>query len=245
MKRGISIVMPAYNEGAIIEKTVAACKEKILDRFSKGEIIVVDDCSTDNTSKILNRLKNSLPQLTIHRNSENMGHGPSLMKGLKAARFEYIFCIDSDYQHEPAEFWKLFSIIQESDMVTGIRQKRNDPLHRKVLSKAVSLFTRYVFSCPLRDLNIPFKLFRTDSLEGILPFVSPRSSIPSILITLTAHGLGMHIQQVVVTHLPRTSGRCSLPGPRLVLFCLKALGELLKFRLETWSSIKAHGPVNG
>ncbi len=233
--------MPAYNEEAAIEKTVLDCREKILNRFSQGEIIVVEDCSTDATRNILKKLSGSVPGLVLLLNDRNMGHGPSMIRGLNASKHEYIFCTDSDGQQDPAEFWRLFPLIQEAHVVTGIREEREDPEYRKILSWFTNSLARWIFNCPYRDLNIPFKLFTRPGLEAILPHVPSDSMIPSILIMLTAHKLGLNLKQVEVTHFARTTGKCSLPGPKLAIFCIKALTELLKFRFETWHTLKGQG----
>ncbi len=230
--------MPAYNEEAAIEKTILDCYGNILNRFPKGEIIVVEDCSTDATRKILKKMSHSVPELVLLMNDKNMGHGPSLMKGLAASRYEYIFCMDSDGQHDPSEFWRLFPLIDEAHLATGIRKERRDAGYRKVLSMLLNTFIKLAFNCPYRDLNIPFKLFSRQGLEAVSPHVPFDSLIPSILLALTAHGLGLGFKQVEVTHFPRTTGKCSLPGPRLAIFCIKAFAELMKFRFTTWKTIK-------
>ena len=237
MTGGLSIVMPAFNEAAVISRTVRECYEKILSRFPRGEIIVVDDHSTDNTLEVLKQLEKDLPCLTIIRNDTNLGHGPSLLRGLHHARYSHIFCMDSDYQHPPEDFWKLFPHANHADVVMGMRANRNDPWHRKALSRIANLAARTLFACRVRDLNIPFKLFRQEALSMIISRIPDDSLIPSILMVAVACRMKLRLKQVPVRHLPRTTGQCSLPGARLIRFSARALGELLLFRIQKWKKL--------
>ncbi len=247
MMGGVSIVMPAYNEGAIISRTIKDCYEDVISRFdSGGEIIVVDDCSTDQTWQVLDNLKKGLGcRLKLIRNQKNLGHGPSLLRGLLLAGNEFVFTLDSDYQHVPGEFWKLFQQLGKHQIVTGLRTRRNDPPYRLLLSKAANLTVAHLFGCDLDDMNIPFKLFRRPCLMAILPHVPKDFSVPSILIMAIAFKMGFSVKQLPVTHLPRKTGRCSLPGKRLMLFSLQAFYELFRYRLGRWRKIKPAGQQNG
>ena len=238
----LSIVMPAFNEEEIITRSVEELADKVLARFDDGELIVVDDCSRDRTWEILLDLQQRIPALVPLRNPQNRGHGPSLLRGLRAARCQYIFTLDSDYQLPPDEFWKLFPAITEHDIVTGLRHNRQDPPYRKVLSRTVNLTARWLFACNLQDLNIPFKLFHQEALKTILDELPENCLTPSIFIMLAASGMGFSVCQVPVHHLPRTTGRCSLPGLRLISFSCAAFGELLQFRLRQWPKITQSTP---
>ena len=241
MTQSLSIVMPAFNESAVIARTVRECNDIILSHFPDGEIIVVDDHSSDNTHEVLQNLRDEIPGLTVVRNAANMGHGPSMLRGLRMAPGHLVFCIDSDYQHPPGEFWKLFNQADGADIVIGQRAERRDPLHRRVLSNMANLAVRGLFACPVRDVNIPFKLFKRNALDMVLDYIPDDSLIPSILIMAVACRLNLNIKQVPVIHLPRTTGRCSLPGRRLFFFASRAFGELLRFRAGMWR--KLPGPA--
>ena len=237
MTHDLSIVMPAFNESAVIARTVRECHDRILSHFPAGEIIVVDDRSSDNTYKILKRLEGDMPKLTVVRNAGNMGHGPSMLRGLRLTVSSLVFCIDSDYQHPPEEFWKLFAQGEGADIIMGKRAERKDPLHRRALSGMANLAVRSLFTCPVKDVNVPFKLFKRRALNSVLNYIPDDSLIPSILIITVASRLNLRIRQVPVTHLPRTTGQCSLPGKRLFFFAAKALNELFRFRAGAWREI--------
>ncbi|MEE4242557.1 MAG: glycosyltransferase family 2 protein [Desulfopila sp.] len=238
MNKSISVVMPVYNEVATISKTVHECNTKILAHFSMGEIIVVDDKSTDGSLALLEALSSEVSSLRVLRNSQNLGHGPSLLRAIGEATGEYVFCIDSDYQHLPGDFWLLFSKIEKADVVIGLRSQRQDPVHRKILSRLANSLIRLIFNCSNKDLNVPFKLFRRTDLQAILPLLPGNAYIPSTLAVLAAHTAGFSIEQVSVTHLPRNSGTSSFLGWHLLFFCTHVLRELLWFRVKKWNNIR-------
>src|ERR1019366_5675204 len=99
----LSIVMPAYNEGDIIEKTVREWYDEVIRRIPGSEIIVVDDCSKDNTREVLARLAREIPALRPLTSPANGGHGKALRYGFDHVQRDWIFQTDSDRQHVTAD----------------------------------------------------------------------------------------------------------------------------------------------
>ena len=246
MKGSLSIVMPAFNEGQILSKTVIHCHQQILSNFERGEIIIVDDCSTDNTAEVIKELIDRFGDcIRLIRNRENLGHGPSLIRGLHAARCKYVFVIDSDYQHIPHDFWKLFPKMNRYHVATGLRSHRKDPMHRLILSKCANRLVASLFQCSLKDMNIPFKLFKKECLDTVLLYVPKNFKVPSILLVAIALKLGFKVVQLEVTHLPRSTGRCSLRALKLLSFSCRALAQFVAYRLGPWRRIGSASLVNG
>jgi dolichol-phosphate mannosyltransferase len=228
----LSIVMPVYNEDQVVELIVLDLERHVVDRLAVGEVVVVDDCSTDRTGAILDRLARERPWLVVDHAAENAGHGPSVVRGLLRATGDWIFQLDSDAQFEIEDFWRLWAARAEADLVLGVRVERRDPLHRLVLSRVVSLTVSALARRRVRDPNVPFRLVRRELYDDLAPLLSPTTLAPSILVTVGAVARAWRVVEVPVRHLARSRGSSSLRSLRLVSFSLRGLRELLAFHRE-------------
>jgi glycosyltransferase involved in cell wall biosynthesis len=225
----LSIVTPVYNEADVIEQLVLELEREVVARCSDSEVVVVDDCSTDGTAAILDRLAASRGWLTVDHARVNQGHGPSVIRGLTLSAGEWIFQLDSDGQFLVSEFHALWTRRQDADLVLGVRTARRDPLHRLLLSRVVAATVSLLARRRLRDPNIPFRLFRRDLWDDVSVVLGEKPLAPSILLALAAARRNWRIVEIPVTHLPRQRGSSSLRAWRLVGFSLGGLRELLAF----------------
>src|SRR5690242_11893517 len=97
----LSIVMPAYNEGDLIETCVQEWFDEVVSRIPGAELIVVNDCSSDDTGPIVTRLGRQLHGVRCVTPQSRGGHGRALRFGFDHATQSYIFQTDSDRQHVP------------------------------------------------------------------------------------------------------------------------------------------------
>jgi glycosyltransferase involved in cell wall biosynthesis len=230
VNESLSVVVPAWNEEAVIGALLAEIDREIATRFEHVEIIVVDDASTDDTPGVLAGLGGLGGRLSVLRSDRNRGHGPSVLRGLGHAQGDWIFQLDSDGQFVVTDFWDLWGCREGADLVLGIRVQRRDPKHRLALSRVISVAVSLLAGRRLRDPNVPFRLLRR-ALWTDLEQLVPRDALaPSILITLGAVVRGFTVVEVPVSHRPRARGRSSLRSFRLLGFSLRGLGELLRFR---------------
>ena len=228
-EKSLSIVVPVYNEGSIIEEFTRDYYREIFQGFSDAEFIIVDDCSSDKTPRILDRLKEELP-ITVFRLPTNQGHGKALRFGLDRASKDIIFYTDSDYQHAPEDFWKLYENLDGNDLVLGFRQQRRDSFFRLVLTRLVRMTVAAFFGLNIRDINIPFRLYKKEPLKKALALVDKEALIPSILIVLALFRSGGKIKEIPVRHYARKFGQGSLVSWKLLRFCYRAFIDLLAFK---------------
>jgi len=203
----VSVVMPCLNE----EKTVGICVEKCLKVFKEqnidGEVIVVDNGSTDNSAEVARKAGARVVF------EERKGYGSAYLKGLSEAKGKYIIIGDSDNTYDFLEIPKLLSpLINENyDFVNGTRLKGKilpgamPWLHRyignPVLTKILNLFFHTKFS----DVHCGFKAFTKESLEKLnlkcigMEFASE--------ITIKAAKAGLKICEVPITLHPNAVGR--------------------------------------
>jgi len=208
----VSIVMPAWNEAEIIEPCVREWYNEVVSKIPGAELIVVDDCSTDATGDIVKRLGAELPGVRCVRPMRNGGHGKALRTGFAEAAKAYIFQTDSDRQHLPRDFWKLWSQREEADFVFGIRKQRADGVVRVVITRSMRLLNLAIWGVWVKDANCPFKLMRRDALRTVLAQIPRDCFIPMVLVSVLSRRMQFRVREVDVEHLPRKGGTASLKG---------------------------------
>lgn len=222
--------MPVYNEEEILERTVREHYGEIIEAIAGSEFIIVDDCSTDDSPKILENLEKELSGIKVIRPGKNGGHGKALRLAFENASCDLIFHTDSDYQNNPKDFWKLYNEIEENDLIIGCRTIRHDPFHRLVITRIVRLVNLVSFGYYLKDANSPFKLIRKKCLMDCLESISPEAFAPSILLALTAKWKGYRVMEIPVEHFERKTGKVSIANWKIVKACLISFSDTIKLR---------------
>jgi glycosyltransferase involved in cell wall biosynthesis len=154
----ISIVIPAYNEQDVIVDTIVRCKKVLQQMFgNEGEVIVVDDCSKDNTYELA---KNAGAIVITH--PHNAGYGRSLKDGIARAKYEMIVITDSDGTYPIESIPDLYSEYQKGfDMVVGARQGKNydESIKKKMLRKLLKFLVEYTAGRKIDDINSGLRIF--------------------------------------------------------------------------------------
>ena len=229
----LSIVMPAYNEEEIIERTVREWYEEVISRIPGSELIVVNDCSKDKTGEVLARLAKDTPGLRPLTPERNGGHGRALRHGFDRASQEWVFQTDSDRQHIPSDFWKLWEQRETTDFVLGVRSSRADGPVRVFITTVMRLTNFVVWGLWIRDANCPFKLMRRQAMEKVLMCIPRDSFIPMVMLSIICRKMNYRVREVVVEHLPRRGGEQSLSGLwKWIKVGSRCLRQLLALRMR-------------
>lgn len=164
----ISVVIPVFNEERWLEEVVRRVKAT---PFPK-EIILVDDCSTDGTRAILERMKSD-PELRIFLQEKNQGKGAALREGFKHVTGDVVVVQDADLEYNPAEYPRLLQPIVEgkADVVFGSRfigeQHRVLYYWHSVANFTLTMLSNWFTNLNLTDMETCYKLFRREVLAGI------------------------------------------------------------------------------
>ena len=221
----ISTVLPAYNEEENVAEAVSSVI-KVMDSITTDyEVIVVDDGSSDGTSRAVEDLMKRYPQVRLIRHPVNRGYGGALRSGFEAARGDLIFFTSSDNQYDVAEIKRLLPLIEEADIVAGYRAQRQDPIIRRFFAWGWNTLVRLLFGYAARDIDCAFKLFRREVLNRV-PLASMGAMIDTELL-VGARKRGLRIREVAVSHFPRRAGRQTGGRPDVIL---KAFHDLWDFR---------------
>jgi dolichol-phosphate mannosyltransferase len=171
-ERRCLIVLPTYNE----QENLRGIVESIQQHAPAAEIVVVDDESEDGTGALADTLSQEHPGkvFVIHRPSKD-GLGRAYVAGFKFALerdYELIMQMDADFSHDPSYLPQFLEQISDHDLVLGSRYIKgisvvNWDLKRLILSRAATVYVRFITGLPLTDATSGFKCWRREVLEAI------------------------------------------------------------------------------
>jgi glycosyltransferase involved in cell wall biosynthesis len=172
----ISIIVPAYNEASTISNILDKLIHLSLINNITKEIIVVNDCSKDNTWEILNTYKNEHPLVNIQlfQHDVNQGKGAALHTGIKKATGDVVVIQDADLEYDPNEFNILLKPIEEdvADVVFGSRFMGGKP-HRilffwhSIGNKFLTFLSNMFTNLNLTDMETCYKMFRREIVQSL------------------------------------------------------------------------------
>jgi glycosyltransferase involved in cell wall biosynthesis len=172
----LSIIIPAYNEGATIHRILDKVKAVALINALEKEVVIVNDCSTDNTEEaILSYAKQNLSLGILYRKHEvNKGKGAALHTGIREATGDFIVIQDADLEYDPQEFNILLKPVLDgfADVVYGSRFMGGRP-HRILFfwhtigNKWLTFMSNMFTNLNLTDMETCYKLFRSDVIKSL------------------------------------------------------------------------------
>ncbi len=167
----LSVVVPAYNE----EATVSTVISKLLLVPDLLEIVVVDDCSSDKTSSILQEITARNPQVVVLRHSVNRGKTAALKTGFKASRGDIVMVQDADLEYDPTEIKNLIQPILDghADVVYGSRflvrkAARVLYFYHYIANKLLTLLSNLLTNVNLTDVATGYKAFRGNIIRNMV-----------------------------------------------------------------------------
>ena len=202
--RSLSLVLPAYNEAAVIRQAVREAEDALGRLFADYEVIVVDDGSSDATAGVVADLLPTAPHTRLVRHGLNRGYGAALRTGFEAARCPLVAFTDADCQFDLADLGRLADLATEYPVVVGYRHDRQDPWRRRLLSRGYNLLARTLCGTGVRDVDCALKVFRREAVADLLP--ESRGFFVNTEMLTRARLRGYAVAEVPVTHRPRAGG---------------------------------------
>jgi glycosyltransferase involved in cell wall biosynthesis len=224
----LAVIIPAFNEAATIGRVI----RRVLLQECVQQVIVIDDCSTDETSTVAQAFSREL-RVRIIRHAANRGKGAAIRSGLEAITAPIVIIQDADLEYDPIEYPKLIGPILEgrADVVYGVRGFASHTAYSYWFvqgNRLVTTATNILFNCYIQDMETGFKAMRTDLMKR-LRLRSNRFSVePEITGRLLR--LGYRIHEVPVTYYARSREE----GKKLTWRDgVRALFTLARIRLQT------------
>ncbi|HZE89846.1 MAG TPA: glycosyltransferase family 2 protein [Verrucomicrobiae bacterium] len=216
---GLSVVLPAFNEEENILATVEAVRSAVEKLTGNFEILVVDDGSHDRTGAIADALSREDRRVRVIHHSENRGYGAALRSGFAAMTKGFCFYTDTDCQFDLAEFPRLLPLLPGADVVTGFRENRADPFHRRLNAAIYKRMLGALFGLRVRDVDCAFKVYRSQLLKEF--DLASNSIFISAEALIKAARSGCVIREVAVTHFPRAHGKQTGNSPATLIRALR------------------------
>jgi len=230
----ISIVIPAHNEEKNIERIINLLLNNFDDYIK--EIIIVNDCSTDNTALILNKLKKTIKKIEpLHRKGKN-GVGNAIRDGLRIVdkSCDYVLLLDCDFVENIKDIKKMLKQASNFDGLVGSRYIKkgsliNYPVAKKIANRIFHKLINLLLGIKHVDLTNNFKLYKMQVIESILPLLDSSGFSINAETGLYPVLLGYRIKEVPVSWVGRTAemGRSNFQvmkaGPGYIKVLIKAL----------------------
>lgn len=208
----LSIIIPAYNEERTIHLILDKVKDVELMGGLKKEVVIVNDCSSDDTEGAIQKYLAENPELNIqyYKHEVNKGKGAALHSGIQHATGEFLIIQDADLEYDPREYNLLLKPVLEgeADVVYGSRFMGGNP-HRilfywhskgnKFLTNLSNLFT----NLNLTDMETCYKLFRTPLIKG-LNLKEKRFGFEPEVTAKVSRIKGVRIYEVGISYYGRT-----------------------------------------
>ena len=197
----ISIVVPVYNEEENLPILVRELSEVLRPLGEPYEMLFVDDGSTDRSRKTLKEMIPEHPQIRILGFKKNCGETAAGAAGLKEARGKIVITIDADLQNDPKDIPAMLEYLKEYDMVTGWREKRDDPWIKRVTSKIANRVRNRLSGETIRDSGCTFRAYKRECLENLKLYKGMHRFMPT-LVKME----GFRVVEIPIGHRPRKFG---------------------------------------
>ena len=165
----VSIIMPCFNEEHTIEEII----KRVLRQKCVGELIIVDDGSTDGTLRNIRKIKNK--KIILKKNQKNFGKGYSVRLGIEVARFPIIGIQDADLEYNPKDYEKLIRpiISMNADVVYGSRFRTIEATRLLYFShylanKFLTFLTNIFTNLNLSDMETCLKFFKASAIKSVV-----------------------------------------------------------------------------
>ncbi len=230
------IIIPAYNEEANIKQVIQEWYPVVERHHGDGtsRLVIINDGSRDRTADIVRSCCGQYPLLCLLE-KPNSGHGATVLYGYQYAiqqGADYVFQTDSDRQTDPGEFPQFWEQKDTYAMVIGRRNKRQDGLSRKIVTKVLKWTIALCFGLSVADANTPFRLMEAKTLAENIRQIPDGFYLSNVLLSVVYAKKGQAVCSIPITFQPRQGGKNSINLPKIVKTGRQALTDFRRINRE-------------
>jgi dolichol-phosphate mannosyltransferase len=199
----LSVVIPVHNETANIHSLIDEV-EASLTGCLPFELVIVDDCSSDDTAAVIAALATDRPWLHLRQHAKNAGQSTAVLTGVRTARAAWIATLDGDGQNDPADIpalWNMHLNEPGFAMICGHRHKRKDTLVKRWSSRIANTVRSRLLGDDTPDTGCGLKVFSRNDFLALPHFDHLHRFLPALI-----RRQGGKITSVPVNHRPRGGG---------------------------------------
>jgi glycosyltransferase involved in cell wall biosynthesis len=199
----LSLVVPVYNEAGNILPLVESSAAVLRGLGHPFEIILVNDGSTDRTAAEIAEAHARWPECVELPMAQNSGQALALLKGLNAARGEFLLMMDGDGQNDPRDFPALLELVESGrvDLACGWRVDRHDSTMRRIMSRVANVVRGAILRDGVHDSGCQLRVMRREVRTAFFPMELMQSFIPALAVAA-----GFRVGETPVRHHARQYG---------------------------------------
>lgn len=221
----LSVLFPAYNEVGNIERTIPRAVETLREMVGRFEVIVIDDCSKDDTYAIAQKLAEQYPEIRVFKNEVNLRQGATLARGFELATMEYVTHNAMDYPFHFEDLPVLLQHLPKADVVVASRKTYpGTSAPRRFVSWTNRALIRATFGSPFKDYNF-IQIYRRSMLLSF-PRTSTATSFITPEIIIRAHRGGYVVVEEEVDYHRRELGTPSSANVKNIKQAVRDMARL-------------------
>jgi undecaprenyl-phosphate 4-deoxy-4-formamido-L-arabinose transferase len=195
----VSVVVPVLDEEASVERLFRGIVASLDEAGIPGEVIFVDDGSTDATFERLSRLREADPRLRVLSFDRNYGQHPAMHAGISRSRGRIVVTMDGDLQNAPSDIPHLVAAVEAgADVASGRRRGRADPTFRRLPSLAINRMLARLTGVGLTDFGCAFNAYRREALDPVMHRIGRQKFTKAIVCST-----GVRVVEVDLEHRAR------------------------------------------
>lgn len=211
------IIIPTFNEIDNIDRMI----NTLFELYPEVSILIIEDGSPDGTADVVKNLQGKYEKLNIIERTGKLGLGTAYITGFKWALekdFQFVFEMDCDFSHDPAQVKDLLEAAQKNDLVIGSRyidgiRIINWPFKRLLLSYMASIYTRFITGIPVYDTTGGFKCFSQKALKSLnLDSIISKGYIFQLELNYKVWLSGLKVKEVPIIFYERRDGQSKMAG---------------------------------